>query len=87
MRLFFINETDWVAATDAEQAINFYLEEIGEIEDTDIIELPEFNWPNRKVRVEDEYSDDNQVVEIPFSEYMLSISEKDLPLIVASTEW
>lgn len=87
MNLYFINETDYVAAFNEESAIQFYETEFDIVEEID--EIPKTEWGNMTITIIDDPDEEinGEQQKTTFAEWMEQFSEKDLPLIVASNDY
>lgn len=87
MKLFFINETDYVAAFNEESAIQFYETEFDIVEKID--EIPKTEWGNMTITIIDDPDEgvNDEPLKTTFAEWMEQFSEMDLPLIVASNDY
>lgn len=87
MNLYFINETDYVAAFNEESAIQFYETEFDIVEEID--EIPKTEWGNMTITIIDDPDEgvNDEPLKTTFSEWMEQFSERELPLIVASNDY
>ncbi len=87
INLYFINETDYVAAISEESAKEFYEKEIDTVEEID--EIPKTEWGNMTITIIDDPDEgvNDEPLKTTFAEWMEQFSEKDLPLIVASNDY
>lgn len=87
MRVFLIDESEYVAALDEEQAMEYYRELVDADEDLLIEEVPSEVWPTIVITDEDnpisyQETGKSSYPQYPLDEYLKQF-EADLPTIVA----
>lgn len=90
MKLFYIEDCDYVAANSEEEAVKFYSNLIGPNEqELEIEEIPLEKWPEMRV-ITDEYetteSGDDEAIVFTMDEWLIQF-ENMIPCVVSSTEY